>query len=323
MRMKQQQSPLEGAAVGPTGAGEDDRTVVALDVGGTVLKGAVVDANGVPLHELRAPTGTGLPAILDLLARLRAAAPRPAAVGVVVPGIVDDAAGVARYAANLGWRDLPLRALVEEHSGLPVAVSHDVRAGGLAEGMLGAARGVPDFLFLPIGTGIAGAVVIGGRPYAGAHDAAGELGHLVVRPGGPPCACGATGCLEAVASAAAIARHYRQRTGESSASAADVAARVAAGDADAQAVWSDAVAALADGLASYVAVVDPSLIVVGGGLATSGAVLLDPLTEALTARLTVHAPPPVVAAQLGDRAGCMGAALLAWQAAGAPAERLS
>jgi glucokinase len=148
--------------------------VIALDLGGTLLKAALVDETGRPLIERRVPSGRedGPDAVVGrLLAavdHLRAAAAEhdlaPAAVGLVVPGIVDERAGVAVYSANFGWRDLPLRALVEERAGLPAAFGHDGRAGGLAEGALGAARGVEDFLFLAIGTGIAGAIVADGRP---------------------------------------------------------------------------------------------------------------------------------------------------------------
>jgi glucokinase len=217
------------------------------------------------------------------------------------------------FSANFGWRELPLRRLLEERTGLPVAFGHDVRAGGLGEGALGAARGVRDFLFLALGTGIAGAAVLDGRPYAGGGYA-GEVGHVVVEPGGRRCGCGARGCLETVASARAIAERYGDE-----ATAAQVAARCAGGEARACAVWSGAVAALADALAMYVSVLAPELIVVGGGLSEAGDQLLRPLDAALGERLTFHRRPRLRRAALGDQAGRLGAALLAWERAGVTA----
>jgi glucokinase len=292
--------------------------VIALDLGGTALKAGLVDPAGETLRALQRPSRrregpdavvAGLLAAVD---ELRAAAD-PAAVGLVVPGIVDDAAGVAVWSANFGWRDLPLRALLEERTGLPVAFGHDVRAGGLAEGALGAGRGVRDFLFLALGTGIAGAAVLDGRPYAGGGYA-GEIGHVVVDPGGRECGCGARGCLETLASARAIAERYG-----GDATAADVAARCAAGEARARAVWQEAIDALADALAMYVSLLAPELIVVGGGLSAAGDQLLHPLDAALDARLTFHRRPRLRRAALGDQAGRLGAALLAWERAGVTA----
>jgi glucokinase len=292
--------------------------VVALDLGGTSLKAGLVDPAGQTLRALRRPSRREagpdevVAGLLTAVEELSAGA-EPAAVGLVVPGIVDEAAGLAVFSANLGWRDLPLRALLEERTGLPVAFGHDVRAGGLGEGALGAARGVRDFLFLALGTGVAGAAVLDGRPYAGGGYA-GEIGHVVVEPGGRECGCGARGCLETVASAAAIAARYGEGV-----SAAEVAARCADGEPGACRVWREAVDALADALAMYVSVLAPELIVVGGGLSEAGDQLLGPLEVALDERLTFHRRPRLCRAALGDQAGRLGAALLAWELAGVPA----
>ena len=195
---------------------------------------------------------------------------------------------------------------------MPVAFGHDVRAGGLAEGTLGAARGVPDYLFLAVGTGIAAAVVLDGRPYSG-RGYAGEIGHIVVDPDGPLCGCGARGCLESIASAAAIAEHYATRTGER-VDAATVRERVVANDPDARVVWDGAIGALAGALAAYTSLLAPELVVVGGGLASAGDTLLVPLAAELDRRLRFQQRPQLVAAELGDQAGALGAALLAWRA---------
>jgi glucokinase len=286
------------------------RCVIALDLGGTALKAGLVDEHRETLHALQRPSRREqgpeavVAGLLEAVEELTSHA-QPAAIGLVVPGIVDEAAGMAVYSANFGWRDLPLRARLQERTGLPVAFGHDVRAGGLGEASLGAAKGVRDFLFLALGTGIAGAAVLDGRPYAGGGYA-GEIGHVVVEPGGRECGCGARGCLETIASARAIEERY-------GASADAVAERCAAGEERARAVWQRAVDALADALAMYVSILAPELIVVGGGLSAAGDRLLGPLDAALGARLSFHRRPRLCRAALGDQAGRLGAALLAWE----------
>ncbi|MFF9377116.1 ROK family protein [Streptomyces griseoluteus] len=298
------------------------RHVIALDVGGTSMKAALVGEDGAVLHRARRATGRegGPDAVVGNLlafaADLRAhgaehlGAPALAA-GVAVPGTVDEANGTALYSANLGWRDVPLRALLTERLGMPVALGHDVRTGGLAEGRAGAGRGADRFLFVALGTGIAGAIGLAGGVEAGANGFAGEIGHVVVRPGGRPCPCGQTGCLERYASAAAVGAAWAAASGRADADAADCARAVAAGDPDAARVWAEAVDALADGLLTALTLLDPGTLIVGGGLAEAGDVLFRPLGAALERRITFQGAPVLVPAALGDGAGCLGAALLA------------
>ncbi|WP_225642853.1 ROK family protein [Streptomyces werraensis] len=298
--------------------------VIALDVGGTGMKAALVGADGELLHQARRPTGREhgpdavVEGILGFAAELRAHGIRahgePAsAAGVAVPGIVDEAEGVAAYAANLGWRDVPLRALLSERlGGVPVALGHDVRTGGLAEGRVGAGRGADRFLFVPLGTGIAGAIGIDGKVEAGAHGFAGEIGHIVVRPGGAECPCGQRGCLERFASASAVSRAWAEASGDPDADAADCAKAVASGDERAVRVWQEAVDALADGLVTALTLLDPRTLIIGGGLAEAGETLFTPLREAVRRRVTFQKLPSLVPAALGDTAGCLGAGLLAW-----------
>jgi glucokinase len=295
--------------------------VVALDVGGTGMKCALVGPDGSVHHAERHPTLAArgpdavLANILDIAAGLagkaRADGLDPVAVGVAVPGVVDEENGIAVWSANVGFRDVPVRALVEERLGLPAALGHDVRVGGLAEARLGAGRGERHVLFVAVGTGIAAALVVGGTGYPGAHGAAGELGHIVVRPGGTPCRCGLRGCLEAEASARAIGRRYADLTGASDATAFDGGTLAGQGDHVAATVWGEAVAALADGLVTAQALYDVKVLVLGGGLAEAGDRLLGPLRAAVRERVTFHRVPEIVRAALGDNAGCIGAALLA------------
>ncbi|WP_267886643.1 ROK family protein [Streptomyces leeuwenhoekii] len=300
------------------------RHVIALDVGGTGMKAALVGAGGELLHQARRATGRErgpeavVAGILDFAAELRAVGAdrfgEPArAAGVAVPGIVDERAGTAVYAANLGWRDVPLRALLGERlGGLPVALGHDVRTGGLAEGRVGAGRGADRFLFVPLGTGIAGAIGIDGRVEAGAHGFAGEIGHVVVRPQGLPCPCGQAGCLERYASAGAVGQAWAAACGDLGADAADCAKAVVFGDERAERVWRDAVEALADGLVTALTLLDPRTLIIGGGLAEAGETLFTPLRDAVRRRVTFQKLPEIVPAALGDTAGCLGAGLMAW-----------
>jgi glucokinase len=294
--------------------------VVALDVGGTGMKCALVRPDGTVHHEERHPTlaARGPEAVTEniltvaagLAATARADGLDPVAVGIAVPGVIDEENGVAVWSSNVGFRDVPLRALIEERVGLPTALGHDVRAGGLAEARLGAGRGQRHVLFVAIGTGIAAALVVNGAGYNGAHGAAGEVGHIIVRPGGVPCPCGQNGCLEAIASARAIGARYAELAGDPTATAFDVFHRI---DTDqlAKEVWQEALDALADGLVTAQALFDVSMLVLGGGLAEAGDALLVPLKAEIEKRLTFHRMPAIGKAALGDTAGCLGAALLA------------
>ncbi|MEU6743010.1 ROK family protein [Streptosporangium sandarakinum] len=317
--------------------------VVALDVGGTSMKGGLVTSTGeILLTDRRAtPREQGPEAVVetirsfigDLAARGGGA---PAGVGLAVPGLVT--ADAALYSANIGWRDVPAAAFVPLD--VPVMLGHDVRTGGLAESVLGAGRTVSDFLFLPIGTGIAGAMIVNGEPYGGASGWGGEIGHIPVFPDGETCACGQIGCLETYASASAVARRYAARVASLAApapsglplpaapaavdgagapvTAEQVAALTAAGDPVATQIWGEAVEALALSLATYTLLLDPSVIVLGGGLAESGSLLSDPLSGRLRELLTFREAPPIRPAALGVSAGMLGAALLGWRAAGDP-----
>lgn len=297
------------------------RVVVALDVGGTGMKCALVRPDGTVHHSERHPTlaERGPEAVIEnilgiaagLADKARADGLEPVAVGVAVPGVVDEENGVAVWSSNVGFRDVPLRKLIVDRLGLPAALGHDVRVGGIAEARRGAGRGQRHVLFMAIGTGIAAAFVLNGVGYSGAHGAAGEVGHVVVRPGGSPCACGLRGCLEAEASAKAVGRKYAERSGEAGATALDVATRAAAGEELAGAVWQEAIDALTDGLVTVQALYDVSVLVLGGGLAEAGEQLLGPLRTEFTRRISFHRVPEIVRADLGDEAGCIGAALLA------------
>lgn len=299
------------------------RHVIALDVGGTGMKAALVGLDGALLYEARRATGRErgpeavVESILGFARELRAHGrthfgTAAEAAGVAVPGIVDAERGVAVHSADLGWRDLPLRGLLRHRLGrIPVALGHGVRTGGFAEGRIGAGRGTGRFLYVSLGTGISGAIGIDGDIEPGAHGGAGELGHIVVRPDGPVCGCGRRGCLDTLASAAAIGRAWAVASGDPAADATACARAVEAGDEAAAGVWQAAVDALADGLLTALTVLNPRALIIGGGIAEAGDTLFTPLRAAVAERVTFQQLPAIVPAALGDTAGCRGAALLA------------
>ena len=297
--------------------------VIGVDVGGTTIKAALLDSEGLEYGRSERPTPRHLgpdavvATTIDVIAELRARVPdagRVGAVGLVVPGVVDPQQGIAVYAANIGWRQLHLRQIVAEAVGLPVVLDHDVRAAGLAELESGAGRGLQDVLYVALGTGVAAAVITRGEVVAGATDRAGELGHLPVFPDGEPCACGQRGCTETYASAAALSRRYTAASGISDVPAYDVVSRAAAGDALADAIFNDAITALGRALVHYVLLMDPELILIGGGMSASGAALLPPLTREVQAGLAWRPAPTILIGQFAGDAGRRGAALLAWRA---------
>jgi len=304
--------------------------VVAIDVGGTSLKGSCVDGDGHALSLERRPTRAAdgpdavIGAVLELAAELASASPDRVAVGLALPGVVDDETGTVISAANLRWRNVPIASLARERLGTTVAVMHDVRAAAVAEGLLGAARDAHDYLLITLGTGVGAAMVIRGEPYTGAHGFGGELGHVAVEPRGPLCGCGRAGCLEAFASAGHIALRYQAMADEHAegCTARDVAQRAADGEPIAGAVWQEAIDALAIAVANYVTLLDPELIVIGGGMAAAGEELFGSLRHRLEAHMRFAKPPPVVPARLGEEAGRYGAAIGAWRAAGIDEARL-
>jgi glucokinase len=299
---------------GPDTPVHDEGLALAVDVGGTTIKAELADSAGTVVASEHRPTPRGeraRDAVRDVGHALLARHPDASVVGagVVVPGLVDREAGVATYSANIGWRDLELVRSLGAEWRLSVRIANDVASGGVAEHRLGAGVGTEDLAFVPIGTGIAASIVSGGHLVTGARGETAEIGHLDVRSG-VRCACGRDGCLEAIASAAAIARRYSDLSGNQVTGAKDVARRLST-DAAARRVWQDAVGALADAFGILSLIVGPALVVVGGGLSRAGEQLLSPLRVALRERVTLVHPADVTASALGDRGGVIGAALLA------------
>lgn len=308
-----------------------ERRFAGIDIGGTKMLGVVVAGSDV-VAEARVPTPKGADALvaglLGLVDTLRAEAGDLDALGVGAPGLVDRD-GVVHAAPNLvGVRALPLRSALAERTGLAVTVDNDATGALEAEWRMGAARGCDDVVLATLGTGIGGALVSGGILQRGANGFAGEPGHMVVHPEGPPCVCGRRGCWERYASGSGLARLARdaalggragaiveQAGGDPEAVRGEhLTAAARAGDAEALAVLDEFAWWVALGLVNLTNLVDPALILIGGGLVVEADLLMEPIRARY--RELIYAPafrplPDIVPAALGERAGALGAALIA------------
>jgi glucokinase len=302
---------------------------VGVDLGGTKCL-AVALEDGAVVDEQRVPTPLGEAALLDALAGVAASVANGtdmAGVGVGVPGLVDRG-GVLRFAPNLpGVIDLDIRGELERRLGVPVRVDNDATCAAWGERELGAARGYDDVVLVTLGTGIGGGIVAGGTLLRGANGFAGEVGHMVVDPDGPPCPCGRRGCWERYASGSGLGRLAHEAVAHGRAARVlalaggdpalvrgeHVTAAAAEGDAEAQAVLAQLGWWVALGLANLTNVLDPQAFVLGGGLIEAGELLLGPVRAAFDSLLTGGAHRPrvdIVAATLGEHAGAIGAACL-------------
>lgn len=302
--------------------------VLAVDIGGTTVKGAVFDRFGEVIARETTRTfaisGDAYASVLDLATSLYSTAVdagfAPVGIGLASPGLVDPASGTVLFAGNLGWDDLPLRERLESAFLIPVHVGHDARMAAIAERAARASRGTDEnsagtsldnAIVIPIGTGVSAAVVTSGMLVEGATGAAGELGHMPVIPHGELCVCGQHGCIEAYASGVTILSRYRQRGGTLASSTQAVASSIDT-DPIAAEVWADAINALAIGITALTAVLDPAVIVVGGGVSAAGDALLVPLREQVEARLGWRSTPRIEQSVLVAQGGLIGAALIGW-----------
>ncbi len=228
-------------------------------------------------------------------------------MGIGVPGLYDPATGVVEFLVNMpgGWRGVAVGAPVAAVLGLPVALINDARAFGLAELHLGAGRGVRSMLGLTLGTGIGGVIVIDGQVLQGRKGTAGELGHQSIDPDGPWCNCGTRGCVEAYCRADQIAKACGTSTVEAAVRAAD------AGDARAIQGLADIGRYLGIGIANAIILINPERVVLGGGVAGAGERIIGPIRAEIARRVNVTAwqSIDIVTAELGTRAGAVGAAV--------------
>lgn len=261
---------------------------VGIDLGGTSVRGVVLDDGDAEIVRVRMPTRRGregvVASVLAVVERLGTVLP-PAgirSVGIGVPGVVDPASGQVRHAVNLGLdgASLPLAEAVTDALGVAVRVDHDVTLAALGAARLLGIEG--DLALLSLGTGIAAGLLLGGRAHRGARGGAGEIGHVPLVADGPRCPCGQRGCLEMYASGTALAAAWREAGGASvTHPAVAVLAAAEAGDAAAQRVLDTFVDAVAAGVRLLVLTVDVETVVLGGGVAALGEPLLTRVRASL------------------------------------------
>jgi len=307
---------------------------VGVDLGGTNIRAAVFDEGMEVLGRFEMPTlaqeaaddviGRIAACVREALDRSSVGAGDIGGVGVGAAGLTDWRTGVVVLASNLGWKNVPLKERLQQQlDGLRVEVDKDTNAAALAEARLGAGREFKHFLYVTAGTGIGGGLILGGALYRGATGGAGDIGHVVVDPDGPPCGCGGHGCVEVFSSGAGMVDRAREMlSGGAQAASSSMTVEgltteaifesANQGDAVAAEVVETAGRALGLALAGYVNLNNPEAIVLGGGVARAGKVYTDPVERELRRRAlpalgeVVRLVPPA----LGDDVGVAGAALL-------------
>jgi glucokinase len=308
--------------------------LVGVDLGGTLIRAAVVTGLGTHADPARHPTpaAEGPDAVLAAVAaavREATGGADPAGVAMGVPGPLDPSTGVVYAAPNLpGWEGVAAGRLLGDLLGCPVVLQNDANLAALAEWTLGAGRGTRDFVFLTVSTGVGGGLVLDGELYTGAAGTAGELGHVAAGSDGPPCHQGHPGCLEGIASGTAIAVRARDALAAGAASALgghsqsldarDVQAAAEAGDPLARRLFDEAGRALGRALGGLINVLSPEVVAVGGGMIGAGELLFSPLRAAIPeiAFPVALGRCRVVAAALGTDSGLAGASAWAWRRLG-------
>ena len=297
-----------------------DARVIAVDVGGTKTRGAVVSrAGAIEARFERATEASSEEALLasldGLIEGLRAEAD-VAALGIGVPSRIDRRRGRSLVAVNLPLDGVDLRDRMWARHDLPVGIDNDANAAAIGEWNAGAARGADNVVMLTLGTGVGGGLIVDGRPFRGATGSGAELGHIVIDVDGPPCPCGGNGHLEAYACGPVADRVARELFGDES-DAEDLVERARAGDSSAVEALAGIGSKLGAGIATFVNVFEPELVVIGGGFgAAAGDLLFGPAREVVAreglepGRDTVR----IVEAELGVDAGVIGAALIGFEA---------
>jgi glucokinase len=314
--------------------------VLAVDLGGTNLRVAAISPGGEMLLRESAPTRAeeGHDSVIARMAELcqtvagKAGLASDAPIGVASPGPLNPHTGVVIFTPNLpGWRDVPLGPSLSERTGRPVRVSNDANCAALGEARFGAATGLRDVVYIGLGTGVGGGLVIGGKMYEGGFGMGVELGHVTVATDGPRCTCGSIGCLESFVAGWAIAREaqlvcttadgdrIRSLANGGKADARAVTLAASEGDPAAIEILARAGRALGAAMGAFINIFNPEAIVIGGGLSVSGEALLKPARAAMASYsfqgLRVQAS--IRLATLGDDNGLYGAGALALELASA------
>lgn len=315
----------------------DGRCVLGVDLGGTKIALAAVDPDG-RIHlrsEVPSPAEDAQEMVASLTALLadgvgssRALGLEVEAVGIGAAGFILEREGVLLESPNIAWSNVPLKSIVQRNIGLPVYLDNDANAAAAGERLAGAARGVDDFVYLTLGTGIGGGIYAGGRAYRGHRGTAAELGHMTIDPRGPVCGCGRRGCLEAMASGRALEREatrlaladegsalHAPAVGPDGITGEMVSRAAERGDAAALASFSLIAGHLGAGIVNIIHIFDPEMVVLGGGMSSSGGLLLDRVREVVREKgiPCLVRDARVELSTLSGDAGIIGAAAMAWE----------
>ncbi|MFI7100469.1 ROK family glucokinase [Streptomyces sp. NPDC050161] len=308
---------------------------IGVDIGGTKIAAGVVDEEGSILETCTVPTPQATDELTEAIAdavRTVGAAHPIEAVGIGAAGYVDEKRATVLFAPNIDWRHEPLKDKVEQRVGLPVVVENDANAAAWGEYRFGAGQGHSDVICITLGTGLGGGIIIGNKLRRGRFGVAAEFGHIRVVPDGLLCGCGSQGCWEQYASGRALLRYARQRA---FATPENAAVLLALGDGTSAGIEGRHISEAARqgdpvaidsfrelarwagaGLADLASLFDPSAFIVGGGVSDEGELVLDPIRKSFRRWLVGNQWRPhaqVLAAQLGGKAGLVGAADLARQ----------
>lgn len=305
-------------------------TAIGVDIGGTKVNALRVTVDGEVLARATLPTPEDAETPIDVLIEVARSVldDDVRVVGVGAAGLLERSTGVVRFAPNIAWREAPILDRVHVALDLPTLVDNDCTTAGFGEWRLGAGKGFDDVLYVGVGTGIGGGIVMGGRLERGARGFAGEIGHFIVEPDGPECGCGNRGCWEVVASGHAIMldgrdavdRHAHSAIAEMAGGDPErvtgtlVTEAARAGDPTARGILAEVGHRLGQGIAGLVNVLDPGVVIVGGGVAEAGDLILEPArtsfvscVEGRELRTDVRIEP----AALGPDGAAIGAAVLA------------
>ena len=317
--------------------------IIAVDMGGTKFRVAMISRNGA-IAAFTSIKTEAYKGVDNIISRLTQAAHRIvnkanvdmkeiSGISLAIAGGIDIHRGLVTASPHLpGWRNVPLKSIMEENLGKRVRLVNDANAAALGEYFYGRGKGIKNLIYLTVSTGIGGGIIIDGHLYEGINGVAGEIGHMIIKDGGAKCSCGSNGCFEAMVSGTAMAREaeasikghkntllkdiYEKNNGQIK--AVDIARAARTGDSVAQKIVQNAAYYLGIGLTNIVNIFNPEMIVIGGGLSKMGNLLLGPAREVTKARAFTLAANNVkiVKSNLGDRAGLLGAAALFFIEAG-------
>ncbi len=308
------------------------RSVIGVDLGGTNLRTALISPAGDIFHKQKEATeaSQGHEKVIEKLVagirRQQAIAQHDGhsviAVGVGAPGVIHEQRGVVVKSPNFpDWDNLPLKQELESAVGIPVFIENDANAAALGEQWRGAAQGIKSMIYLTLGTGVGGGIVLEGKIWQGADGMAGEVGHMTIIPDGRRCGCGNSGCLEMYASSRGIVMSYleglagRSCSAPSSITSADVYQAARGGDALAIRVMEEMGRYLGIGIANLINIFNPEMVVIGGGVNAAWDLFMDATGSEIRKRAFAYPAERtrIVPSALGDEAGMVGAAALAFQ----------